>query len=307
MRFRNILLLLPLLLVAAHAAAQGPTSFKSLHISLWPEFDNAQLLVILDADLSQPGQAVHVPIPANAEINAVAVGGSGGDLVNAAYETINSADVQVITLTPTSTKLRIEYYAPLPSNGAQRTVELALPAGYVVADAASLEALLPASASILHSQPELQARGTGISDGLLFQREVGTVKAATGVTQTITYNNPTNALTAPKDAQSAPAPTSAPAAAPAPKPATTSAPSSSWGIWLLAFLAVVLIAAGLFGVWRTRQPRTADIAPAPTPANRGSARKPTPAAPAADRFCRKCGAEFQRDDRFCRQCGASRR
>ncbi len=303
MRPRILFFLLTLLLAATHAAAQGPTSLKSLQISLWPEFDNAQLLVILDADLSQSGQAVHVPIPANAEINAVAVAGNNNDLINTSYETSNRTGGQVLTLTPSSTKLRVEYYTPLPSNGAQRTVKLELPAGYLVADVASIEVLLPANASIRSSLPELQARGTGIGDGLLFQRDVGVVKASTIITQDVTYDNPTGALTVPEHTPTAPTQTSVPTPAPSPTPAK----SSSWGIWLLAFLAVVLIAAGLFGVWRTRQPRLADTAPASPPAKRGPARKPTPTVPASDRFCRKCGAEFQREDRFCRQCGATRR
>lgn len=302
------LFLLAFLLVAVPGLAQGPANLESLHVALWPEFDDPRLLVILDSVLSEPGATVRVPIPADAELNAVANAEAGGGYLNAAYETETGADGQIITLTPQNTGFRIEYYIPLATSGDERQVQFSLPAGYLAASAATIEALVPPDASDITSAPSLQAGGTGTSNGQLFQGQVqGDI--AQGFSQEIRYNNPAGALTVSETARATAAPVATPALAPA-SPASAGSSSRLPLLLGLGLLAALLIAIGAYGLWRTRQPETAPTAPLP-PARSD---KPRPAAPPAapatspgqDRFCRQCGAEFQRGDRFCRQCGATR-
>lgn len=296
-------ILLVLLLLTTPALAQGPANLESLHIALWPEFDDPRLLVIIDGVLSQPGAAVRVPIPAGVELNAVATADANGGFLNAAYKIENDANGQVVVFTPATAGFRIEYYAPLSTSDDQRQAAFTLPAGYLAPQSASLEVLAPPDAANIVTDPAMQPGGTGTGGGQLFQRTIAGVVAAS-VSQTIRYDNPAGALTVSETARA----TTAPAVA----PATPQRPASSSRTPLLiglGLLAILLIAAGSYGVWRTRQPAP-ELPSAPKTISRAARPRPSgsalPAAPGQDRFCRQCGAEFQNNDRFCRQCGAAR-
>lgn len=304
-----VIFLLVFLVVAVPVLAQGPTSLESLHIALWPEFDDPRLLVILDGVLSESGATVRVPIPAGAELNAVATAEAAGGYLNAAYETETGADGQIVVFSPQNPGFRIEYYVPLDTSGDQRQVQFALPAGYLSANTTTIEALVPPDAANISTTPPLQAGGVGTSNGQLFQGEVED-EITQGFSQEIRYNNPAGALTVSETARA----TAAPVVTPAPASPQSADSTSRLPLLLgLGLAAALLIAIGAYGLWRTRQPAPEPASPASRPpaARSDKPRSPTPpASPAAasgqDRFCRQCGAEFQRSDRFCRQCGATR-
>lgn len=306
---RLIFLLLVVLLLPLSALAQGPAALESLHVALWPEFDNPRLLVILDGVLSQPGATMRVPIPANAELNAVATAGSDGGFLNAAYETETGADGQIVIFSPQNSAFRIEYYAPLTTSGDQRQAAFSLPAGFLAAKTVSIEALIPPDASGLTADPAMQPQGAGTSGGQLFLRQIEG-GSEQGVSQQIGYSNPAGALTVSETARATTAPAApAPAAAPTPVAARPAASSSRTPLLLgLGLAAILLIAAGVYGIWRTSG-RSAPTVPPPSASGRSGRSAPTAPpqpSPSQDRFCRQCGAEFQRGDRFCRQCGATR-
>lgn len=317
MRFL-ILILLIVCLIAFPAQAQGPTTAESLHIALWPEFDDPRLLVILDGVLSQNGATVRVPIPSGAELNAVATADSGGGFLNADFETEAGVDGQIVVFSPQNPIFRIEYYAPLTTSGDQRQVAFSLPAGYLDYETASIEVLTPPDATNVVADPPMQAGGVGTGGGQLFQRQVEG-DSEQGISQEVSYSNAAGALTVSETARA----TTEPVAATAPPPSQQSAASTTRTPLLvgLGLAALLLIAGGVYGLWRTRQPATETVT---APGQKTLARsaqptgktgdKPRPSAPVSspatasgqDRFCRQCGAEFQRNDRFCRQCGTSR-
>lgn len=308
---RLIFLLLVVLLLPLSALAQGPAALESLHVALWPEFDNPRLLVILDGVLSQPGATVRVPIPANAELNAVATAGSDGGFLNAAYETETGADGQIVIFSPQNSAFRIEYYAPLTTSGDQRQAAFSLPAGFLAAKTVSIEALIPPDATGLTADPVMQPQGAGTSGGQLFVRQIEGGNEQ-GISQQIGYSNPAGALTVSETARATTAPAAtAPAAAPTPVAARPAASSSRTPLLLgLGLAAILLIAAGVYGLWRTsgRSARSAPTVPSQPASGRSARTAPTAPpqpSPSQDRFCRQCGAEFQRGDRFCRQCGAT--
>ncbi len=303
-----LLVFLALLLLVAPTLAQGPTNLDSLHIALWPEFDDPRLLVILDGVLSESGATVRVPIPAGAELNAVATAEAAGGFLNAAYETETGADGQIVVFSPQNPGFRIEYYVPLDTSGDQRQVQFALPAGYLSANTTTIEALVPPDAANIATTPPLEAGGVGTSSGQLFQGQVED-EITQGFSQEIRYDNPAGALTVSETARATAAPVVTPApASPQPADSTSRLPL----LLGLGLAAALLIAVGAYGLWRTRRPAPEPAPPASRPAARSDKPRPPapPASPAAasgqDRFCRQCGAEFQRSDRFCRQCGASR-
>jgi hypothetical protein len=291
---RFLFLLLAFLLLPFAAAAQAPAALESLHVALWPEFDDPRLLVILDGVLSQPGATVRIPIPADAKLNAVATAGANGGFLNAAYQTETIADGQIIVLSPQSPAFRIEYYAPLSTTGDQRQAAFSLPAGYVAAKTVSIETLLPPDAAGLSADPAMQPGGVGSNGGQLFLRQLDG-GSEQGFSQQIRYSNPAGALTVSETARAA----TAPVVAPTPVATRQAASSSRTPLLLgLGLAAIALIAAGVYGIWRTRPPEP--------PRSTRSTPSAVRTSPDHDRFCRQCGAEFQRSDRFCRQCGAAR-
>ncbi len=297
---KRLLLLLLLALPGPWAAAQAqtPIPLTSLTISLWPEFDQPDLLVIIDGEMATAGQQVQVPTPPGALINAVAELDAANDLLNAPYDLrADAAGNQIITLTPTGSHFRVEYYTALPSSGAARTLDFVLPAGYFTAVSGAIEVLLPPGAANIRSEPALAPAGAAQSGVSILQRTFTTLEGTASLAQSLRYDNASGALTAP--------PTPAAAAAP---PAATAAPAPGRDNTLLigglAFAALLLALAGGYGLWRLRHP------PAPALTTSQRRRQPPPPAPSGesgqDHFCRQCGAPFGEGDRFCRKCGGAR-
>ena len=308
MRYRLLALLTFVLCLAVPVFAQEPAGLKTLRIALWPEFDDPRLLVILDGEMNQPGQTVRIPLPPQAEVNAVATMADGANFLNAEWETATAGDgTSIISFKPAQSGFRVEYYLPLAANADQRISKFSLPAGYLTAADTVIEALLPPSATGFSSDPAMQSSSTSDNGGQVYQRSLGAVAAGAAIEQTLTYDNATGALAVAEGARATQAPAAAtPAAAPAPT-ASGGASSRTLVIVLLGILAVALVGVGLFGLWRTRQAPAEAAAPPPRASKPGSTKPAGPTDAGIDRFCRQCGTEFRRDDRFCRECGAPRR
>ena len=305
MIYRLLLLLTLLLFSVVPVFAQEPADLKTLRIALWPEFDDPRLLVIIDGEMNQPGQTVRIPLPPQAEVNAVATVANGADFLNAEWETATAGDgTTIISFKPAQSGFRVEYYAPLAANAGQRIGEFSLPAGYLTAADTTIETLLPPSATGFSSDPAMQSSSTSDNGGQVYQRSLGAVAAGAAIEHNLTYHTTTGALAVAEGARATQAP--APAATPAPAAGGESS-SRTLLIVLLGILAVALVGLGLFGLWRTRRaPAEAAVLP-PRASKPGSAKPVGPTEAGSDRFCRQCGTEFRRDDRFCRECGAPRR
>ncbi len=311
MRNRILLALALLICLAAPVFAQEPTGLKSLRIALWPEFDDPRLLVIIDGETNQPGQTVVIPVPAEAEVNAVAAAGADGNLLNLQWENVKGTDGgNAVSFKPAQTGFRLEYYVPLITKGSQRLANFNLPASYVNATKVDIEALLPPSATNIGSDPAMQPSSPSDNGGKVYLRSIGAEAGGAAIKQNLTYDNPTGALGVAEDARATQAPAQA-TPAPAPATATGSGTSSrTLLIGLLGIAAVLLVGLGLFGLWRTRQAPAEPAAAVPARTARAAktaGAKPAAGAAGSDRFCRQCGTEFQREDKFCRSCGATRR
>jgi hypothetical protein len=292
-------LFLLVLLLTTGVAAQGPVPLTELHIALWPEYDDPRLLVIINGTLTTAGQTVRIPLPAGAEVNAVAVADENGQLLTAAYQ----RDGNVVTLTPARPTFRVEYYVPMNVTGARRTASFELPAGFVSAAVVGLEVLFPSTAQNITAEPALTRAETAVPAGQLWGRTAAALTGAAGFVQTLAYDNPTGALTV--------AATPRPVTTPAIVTGTTTAPNRATPretntllLILLGAVALILMAGGGFLLWRERSKTVAPVTRSPVKPGRS---KPAMGPAGRDRFCRQCGTEFARDDRFCRQCGAPRR
>ncbi|MCS7039677.1 MAG: zinc ribbon domain-containing protein [Caldilineales bacterium] len=293
----RLLLLVLFLCLTTGVAAQGPVALTELQIALWPEYDDPRLLVIMDGTLPAADQTVRIPLPAGAEVHAVAVADENGQLFTAAYQ----LDANVVTLTPNRPTFRVEYYVPMNVSGARRTATFELPAGFLSAAVVGLEVLFPPTAQNITTDPALTPAETAAPVGQLWGRTTAALTGSERFAQTLAYDNPTGALTVAATPQ--PAPTTAVVTGSTPAETQRARGNANTVLFiLLGMVAGVLIAGGVFLLWRERTKTPAPAAPRPA-APRGRAA----VSAGRDRFCRQCGTEFAREDRFCRQCGAPRR
>jgi len=307
------LIALFLVLLAAPANAQGPTDLSSLTIKLWPEYDDPRLLVIIDGKLAEPGSEIRLPIPAEAELNAVATADGSGRLLKNEWSEEKAEDgSRLLVMIPQNPLFRVEYYTPLPTNGDTRNITFELPAGYINAEQATIEVLLPAGSENAKLVPPTDESGPTQDQAHIFQRDLGTMKDA-DITQQVTYANPGGGLTV---SESSSANDALPETKTSPQEpsGTETASKSSLNPWIimLGAAAALLIVGGAIGLWLTRDREQEDpIIPVPSRSG-GKKKKKTGAINMKahqgnlDRFCRRCGKEFGSDDRFCRYCGAPR-
>ena len=306
-----IFIIAGLVLTFGIARAQTPTQLDWLVIKLWPEYDDPRLLVIVDGKLTNPEEELRLPLPQDAELNAVATADDTGRLIiNDWREEKDPAGQRILVLKPEFPVFRIEYYAPLAFQGDQRIIDFELPSGFLQSNDVRLEALLPPTSKEVSLDPPADEQGPTQDDALFFQRTLGALTEQP-LRQKITYVNPSGALTVPETASTGALlqPTPPPAEEPA-NPPRESNSRTPW-ILLLGGLALALIVGGVVGLWLTREKATDTAASRrATPTGTRKKRPTAPAMPPSqnklDRFCRNCGKEFGPEDRFCRYCGAKR-
>lgn len=306
---------LSLSIVIVPGNAQGPTDLSALTIKLWPEYDDPRLLVIIDGKLVTPGSEIRLPLPAEAQLNAVATDDGSGRLLKNEWREEKADDgSRLLVMVPQNPLFRVEYYTPFSVDGDKRNITFELPAGYFNAEQAAIEVLLPPGSEDVKLVPTADESGPAQDQAHIFQRTLGAVKDQ-AITQQVTYANPGGELTVSAESSSSVgAPQGTEASSQEPTGAETVAKSAT-NPWIIALgaAAVLLILGGAVGLWLTRdREEEAPAAPAPS-RTKGKKKKKTgaismqPSPKDLDRFCRQCGKEFGPDDRFCRYCGAQRR
>ena len=314
---KRFVLIMALALVAlawsGPVRAQDAPTLAGLEVSLWPEYDRSELLVIyrgeLDAAVPLPA-AVEIAIPARAgQPTAVAYVDEAGQRLTQQYTTRIEGDLLIVAFSLITPRFQIEYYDALPVDSAgKRTYTFAYTADYTIA-ALNLEFQMPPTAMGLGLDPPADTSVVG-QEGLTYHlRQVGALAAGDTRQWTFSYVKTATALTA---AGLAPAPTATPTAA------GGTGDSTVW-IFLVAFVA--LIAVGVTGFWLVNRAQPAPVPAARQPQKRrGSGRgerspqprpearpqvQPLPPANGEARFCHQCGSELRSDSAFCHVCGTS--
>lgn len=293
------------------AQAQAPATLDTLQIALWPEFDQAGVLVLIDggvgADTTLPA-TLTLTLPV--EPSAVAEQATDGSLLNATFTTAAGNGGVVVTMTLQQPRFRVEYYDPnLKLDGDTRTFNYAWQAPTAVG-AAVLRVQQPAGAGELGLPEGFGAATVGEFGLSYYQKSLGALTAGAPISVAVTYTKSGTALTSEQiNVNPAPAATAAPVAAPV---ATTAPDNNLWLAGLVGAVGVVLaVIAGVLYL-RGRDPGSARrAARTGGPARRHRRPQPAPnATPVASattaprRFCTQCGQPVSEDDRFCRQCGA---
>lgn len=166
-----LLILILTLTITSAAFAQEIPDLESAHISLWPEYDNQQNLVIYQLVLSQktalPAQ-LEFELPSSvASIWTVAIGDS--------FETVADAGVQysfvngLLRVTAQQRYIQFEYYDQITKTGSDRSYDFVWPGKYAVGDF-SFELRQPLQSSNVQVTPALpttimDAEGFVVSSG----------------------------------------------------------------------------------------------------------------------------------------------
>ncbi|MBN2501002.1 MAG: hypothetical protein JXB38_09520 [Anaerolineales bacterium] len=290
MKTRWLLLTLLFLFLLPHPVqAQEDIQINSLRISLWPEYDRPEMLVIYQARLADtvtlPAQ-VSLSIPTVAgQPHAVAVGDPNGALVNAEYQLQVEGIWTTVTLETDSPFIQMEYYDPgLQRQGDTRSFQFLAVCQYPV-DALELEVQQPFDAENLTVSPSLGQAEQG-PDGLWYYDAMfDDLSAGDTFALSLSYIKPSTTLTL-AALQSA---TPATAEQQPEQPAVSFRKVLPWVGGGIIFLAAALIA---LGYWRARSqalnPQSVGTA---MPAKSGGV------------FCQNCGERAAAGARFCQVCG----
>lgn len=302
----------PRLLGTIHAQ-EGPQpapTLSSLSVGLWPEYDRPEMLAVLRGQFGAEAAlplAVQLRIPANAgEPSAVAYVDQGQAL-NVEFSTRSDGDWLVVSFELPTREFQLEYYAPIQTEGDQRSYTHVYPGDYAVT-LVDLEAQVPPTAQDYRLTPASDAV-TQDSVGLSYHTlSAGPLAMGETASWTVTYGKGDDLLTV-DGLTSSPTAPAAPTVAPAEEGS-----SSTVLIFLIAFVALVAVGAGAF--WLGRR---VEASPHPSPADRRSApddrllRGEREAAKGSRTslddalFCPECGARLRPDADYCHKCGKALR
>jgi len=295
-KFLLLLLLAPMLIFSSRASlAQQPASeIASVQISIWPDFDDPSVLVLLTGQLPEgtvlPAE-VSIPVPDNADLNAVAFIDDQG-MVSLDFEQADG----VVTFSTTNPSFRVEYYAPYEQSGAVRSYDFEWLSDFSVRELTA-EVQQPANATSLSTEPQATNVYTNQMDGLVYHGlDAQAVPAGTPYQLAFTYEMSSDGLTA-NPAAAVPVQTNDT------NPAV--APASETGInWLWVAGIVGLVALAVVGTW---------LASTRMNSGRKSTRPVKPKPKARDTagysvvYCHNCGQPADDSDSFCRNCGTELR
>lgn len=290
--------------LAGLAQAQESPTLASLEISLWPEYDRPEVLVIyrgeLDADVSLPA-LVEIAVPARVgEPTAMAYVDENDQRLNQQYTTRVEGDLLVVSFELTTRRFQLEYYDALPTGEAgERTYAFAYTADYPTT-ALNMEFQVPPTAQGFLLSPPADAVVEGGGDLTYHLVQAGTLAAGDTLEWTLAYVKDNSYLTA---ASLEPVATSIP-----------EAPAAGGGIgnstvWIFLVSFIALIGVGVTGYWLGHRTQAAPqgIRPAPKPKKRRGSGRGERIGPLASggtaRFCHKCGVELRSDSDFCHECG----
>ena len=275
--------------------ATGP-ALATLQISLWPEFDRPDVLVIyrgqFEADTPLPA-AVEFSIPADVDsLHALAYVDEEGQRLNLTSTSRVEGEKRIFSFELPALAFQLEYYDPLPvDESGQRSYTFDFQAGYAIRDL-SIEVLVPPTASGFSLEPP--ADSVVPDGGLTYQVvQAGALAANEARSWTFRYDKDNADLTISMlQEQQTPAvtPTEAPAAG---------GDSSTVLLFVVAFVALVAVGATTFWLGRRTGREDEPLPEAPFPARK---KRPGPGR-GEGAFCHRCGARLRSDSDYCHKCG----
>lgn len=283
-------LVTPAGLVAAEAE---PTSVSDVRVSVFPEFDDPRLLIMIQGTVDgvTPPATVRFLVPDSAEMYSAGSMDAQGNYDNPTggpprrepSEILGWDEISYEVVTPI---FRVEYYAPLIIGSPDKTISYDFYTRYDI-NGLDISVQEPSNSRNFRVLPESSAKSTEFGLNVLLY-DYDSLPAGDALRFDISYtrSDPNPSL------DSAPL-NSAPAA-----PVSTGGGDAGLitGGITGGLLIVALIAYLLFGRGGNRKPARARAA------SRGAAQAK---AKSATKYCRQCGRQIEKSARFCQYCGAA--
>ncbi len=286
-----ILVMAVLLVFPSFASAQAVIAIQSVNVSLWPEYDKAEMLVInsimLSADTAFPVQ-VDVRVPSDAVLHTIAVGESSSSVSDQDVEktTVKDGEWLVVSIIATGPAIRIEYYDPsLKKEGGLRSYSYRWLSDYHVAEFVAVFQE-PIDATQFKSSLSLQDDGVHPEDNLHYYfSTAGAVPAGETFVFDLSYQKPSDALSVSQlEIQ--------PVVVDEDTPGRVSL--NNYLPYAIGGFGVILIVGGL--LYYRQSGRSG---------SKKSRRKRTVREESESGvYCAQCGARARGGDRFCRTCGS---
>lgn len=278
--------------------ADSNDRLANLQINVWPEYDDARVLVMYDGevgDATNLPQEISVLIPSTASLSATAYVDPSGSFINVpdAPTTQDAGDgFTRVTVKLPAPKFHLEYYYNPLQGSPDKTMEFVYKAAQPTGNV-QIEIQQPLKADKFATDPATPVKTTDAHNFTFYVFNYASLDAGQEQRVKIRYTktdpNPSVA--------SIPTPASAPAAA------AVASPSSSIMSLLppvLIAVALALAALGGFALW-SRGRNAMEPEPAPVEPQRRSRRG------GSTGFCVQCGRALAADDNFCPRCGTKRR
>lgn len=275
---------------------QAAPSLATLQISLWPEFDRPDVLVIyrglLAADTPLP-VPVEFAIPADVgDLHALAYVDESGQRLNLTSTSRVEGQERIFSFELPALAFQLEYYDPLPvDETGQRSYTFGYQADYAVRDL-SVEVLEPPTASNFVLEPPADSV---VPEGSLVYHvaQVGALAVDEARTWTLRYDKDNADLTISMMQQEQP---------PSALPTAASPVEGDTSTVLLFFVAfVALVAVGAVAFWLGR--RTGNEEEPPLDASFPARKKRQGPARGQGAFCHRCGTQLRSDSEYCHKCG----
>ena len=282
-----------LFMFPSFAFAQDEIAIQSVNVSLWPEYDKAEMLVInyiaLSEETSLPAQ-LNVRVSVDAVLHTVAVGETSESVSDQGvdYTTKKDGEWLVISINATGPAVQLEYYDPnLKKDNNLRSYSYRWLSDYDVVGFVVVFQQ-PFDAVEFKSSLPLQDDGAHADDMQYYFSDAGTIPAGETFTFDLSYQKPTDMLSVSRlEIQ--------PVVVDANTPGRVSL--KNYLPYIIGGLGVILIVGGL--VYYRRSGRSG---------SKKSRRRQHPRAEgeenASDVYCAQCGTRARGGDRFCRVCGS---
>lgn len=290
--------------LAPGTLAQDSNRLTQLQISVWPEYDRPDVLVLLDgtlADQSGLPRDVSILIPTGAELFVTTSANPDGSL--APEVSSKSTDLgdgfTRVTFPVSQPKFRVEYYHNLLRGAPDKTLDFVYKSISGV-DQVTLEIQQPLRATNFAVTPATQTSRTA-SDGFkYFVLQFSNIAANQTIGAQAKYTKADNKPSV-----------QPPTTQPPPVPVAASAPASDSTSTIFVLVGVVIVGlAGVIGffLWQQRTREAETIAPRKSAKQFQRERRRTRGTEkSATVFCTQCGNSLSADDNFCPKCGAKRR
>ena len=287
-----ILVTVGLLVFPSFASAQNNIAIESINVSLWPEYDKTEMLVInyikLGANAAFPTQ-LDLRIPADATLNTIAIGKTSDSVSDQGikYTTKKDGDWLVVSITATGPAIQFEYYDPgLKKDGNQRSYAYKWLSDYDVADF-GVAFQEPFDATEFKSSLPLRDDGVHADNMHYYASSVGAVPAGKLLAFDVSYQKSTDALSVSRLAVQ-------------PVNVNENTPGrvslNNYLPYIIGGLGLILIVIGV--VYFSQSGRTGSKKP--------HRRQRSRAKETDDEgiYCSQCGTRANSGDRFCRTCGS---